>query len=347
MKTATDANKTNYNGLDLLKFILANLIIILHCGPLKDVSEVGHFYLEKGLTRLAVPMFFCISGFLVFRKIDVEHLDMKNLWKAIKRPFTLYVVWTIMYMPLIIPNFMTEKYAGMSILKKIIIFIRRFCLIGSWTPLWFFLGLCTATVVICVLLKMKLHPKMILLITLLLYLCGCLSDGYSWIGYVLIEKVDWLNKLCSIYTYIFGITNNGFLFGAFFMAMGMFIAKMKKPCISGKKALVLFIGSFIVLLIEITAISQYEPRDYSKLLALIPCTYFGFCFFKDLNLKDSKIWIYLRNMSVLMYGLHALFTEVNIENRVELYLFVLPVTLLCSVIIILLQKRVKWLKIFY
>lgn len=290
MKTAADANKANYNGLDLLKFILANFIIMLHCSPLKDFSAVGHLYLREGLTRLAVPMFFCISGFLVFRKIDIENLDTKPLWKTIKRSFTLYVVWTIMYMPLIIRDFMTEKYAGMSILKKIIIFTRRFLLIGSWTPLWFFLGLCTATIVICVLLRLRIHPRLILFISLVLYLCGCLSDGYSWMGYMLLDKVGWINKLCSIYMYIFGVTNNGFLFGAFFMAMGLYIAKREQSKTSIRKTLFLFIISFMMLIIEITVIAQYQPRDYSKLLALIPCTYFGVCFFKDLNLKDSKIW---------------------------------------------------------
>lgn len=104
MKIVLDAKKINYNGLDLLKFTLANFIIMLHCSPLRDLSLVGHFYLRDGLTRMAVPMFFCISGYLVFRKMDIEHLNMKHLWKMIKRPFTLYVIWTIVYMPFIIQN---------------------------------------------------------------------------------------------------------------------------------------------------------------------------------------------------------------------------------------------------
>lgn len=103
-------NTKQYQGIDILKFILANLIIVLHCAPLSAYTYYGNLLLSNGIARMAVPLFFCISGYFFFSKIDRETLPEKMLWKYEKRNFGLYVVWTIIYMPLIIQDFMTEKY---------------------------------------------------------------------------------------------------------------------------------------------------------------------------------------------------------------------------------------------
>lgn len=243
---------------------------------------------------------------------------------------------------------MTEKYAGMNSFMKIAIFVRRFLLIGSWTPLWFFLALCTATILVFILLKVRRSPKAILIFSLLVYIfIGCLSSAYSMVGEMLLEKFVWLDKIARLYTTIFGVTGNGFIFGFFYVALGMNLAIVKKDNSHQKKNVICFILAIMALFVEVTIVSRYNPNDYGMMLMLIPCTYFGFCFFKDLNLKDSKIWIWLWNMSVLMYGLHGLFTEIKFGNSVIHYLFVLSVTLVCATIIIILQKHIKWLKVLY
>ena len=122
--------QTQYRGIDLLKYILANLIIIVHCVPLVAFSSRGNLYLSNGIGRIAVPLFFCITSYFFFCKIDFDLLPMNRLWKYVRRNFGLYVIWTIVYMPLIIQNFMTEKYAGMSFFFKVLIFLRRFLFIG-------------------------------------------------------------------------------------------------------------------------------------------------------------------------------------------------------------------------
>ena len=116
-------NTKQYQGIDILKFILANLIIVLHCAPLSAYTYYGNLLLSNGIARMAVPLFFCISGYFFFSKIDRETLPEKMLWKYEKRNFGLYVVWTIIYMPLIIQDFMTEKYTNTSFVMKLAIFV--------------------------------------------------------------------------------------------------------------------------------------------------------------------------------------------------------------------------------
>ena len=50
-------------SLDVVKWVSALLIIIIHTNPFREI-EVLDFYIKEVLARIAVPMFFAISGFL-------------------------------------------------------------------------------------------------------------------------------------------------------------------------------------------------------------------------------------------------------------------------------------------
>lgn len=60
--------KSKYPSIDLMKFIAAILIIVLHTSPFADYSGVLNFGLRSIITVVAVPFFFCASGFLFFAK---------------------------------------------------------------------------------------------------------------------------------------------------------------------------------------------------------------------------------------------------------------------------------------
>ena len=86
------------------------------------------------------------------------------------------------------------------------------------------------------------------------------------------------------------------------------------------------------------------------LLSFILCTYFGVAFFKNLNLQDRGCWIWIRRMSVLMYGFHGLFTEIlkiYTADSAVFFVLVLAATYAAGVLILFMQKHIKWLKILY
>lgn len=337
-----------YQGIDLLRFILANLVIVLHCAPLAAYTYYGNLFFSNGIARMAVPLFFCISGYFFFSKIDKKTLPLEMLWKYEKRNFGLYVVWTIIYMPLIIQNFMTEKYENTTFIMKLAIFVRRFLFIGSWTPLWFFIGTCVAVALVYVLLKLKFSPNAILAISLIIYLSvGCLSNVYSMLGEMLVNKYHWLSTLSQIYLLIFGDTKNGFVFGFFFVAMGMKLAFSEKKDFSMKRNLICFMVSIGLLLVEVWLMSRFDPRDYNMMITLVPCTYFTFKLFLNIHLKERTLYKYLRQLSVLMYGIQGLFMQIQVGNSLQYYLFVLVASLMSGCIILYLQKYNKFLKILY
>ena len=71
------AKKTNYNAIDLGKFICAILVVTIHVKPFgANGSEVFTFlnlFLKQYIARIAVPFFFITSGFLLFRKTNHDN----------------------------------------------------------------------------------------------------------------------------------------------------------------------------------------------------------------------------------------------------------------------------------
>ena len=63
------ARQNYYYALDILKVMLAIVIILRHCGQsFFDVGSAFNIILTNTLSPLGVPSFFALSGFLFFRK---------------------------------------------------------------------------------------------------------------------------------------------------------------------------------------------------------------------------------------------------------------------------------------
>ena len=82
------------NIVDWLKVLFALLVVTIHTHPLKNVSETMNFWLLNYVARIAVPMFFAFSGYVLSRKIKQNPRYFKawclNLVK-------LLVTWTFVY----------------------------------------------------------------------------------------------------------------------------------------------------------------------------------------------------------------------------------------------------------
>lgn len=86
-------------GLDILKFLLAIMIIALHT-ELGSYNPSVHWVLTN-LFHIAVPCFFAISSFLFFRKIDSTPVNKQQsvFKKSITRYLILYLIWYILIFP--------------------------------------------------------------------------------------------------------------------------------------------------------------------------------------------------------------------------------------------------------
>ena len=51
--------RIQYNGIDVIKFIMAVFVVVLHTHPLEGISELLNFLLSDVIGRAGGPLFLC------------------------------------------------------------------------------------------------------------------------------------------------------------------------------------------------------------------------------------------------------------------------------------------------
>lgn len=121
-------------GLDILKFVMALLVVAIHAEAVNDIS--GLYEVASPLINCAVPVFFVISAYLVFRKIRVGSVTppYSSLIHFTKRLALLYVFWMVVQLPLVLH---TRHYMEMNLLGFIYNFILDITLRSTFHGAWF------------------------------------------------------------------------------------------------------------------------------------------------------------------------------------------------------------------
>lgn len=116
----------NYFLIDIFKIIMATLVVIIH------TVDVSNIYAHRVL-ELAVPFFFLASGFFLEKKCEysVSKVDTILLW--IKRLSSYYLLWTLVYLPVVTYGFIHDGY---SLTEALTTFIRQFLFAGSFFYAW-------------------------------------------------------------------------------------------------------------------------------------------------------------------------------------------------------------------
>ena len=176
-------NGTVYKGIYGMKFLMAILVVIIH------TTDWG----LGGLTDVAVPYFFLVSGFLLFRKIRGLALSgqksaiLKWTWRAAM----MYLVWTLIYMPFTIYGMCMDH---LTLRQALLQFIRNFIIVGhnylSW-PLWYLLSLVWCGVLIYLMKSAKIPLWMMFIISAIAYIAvresGVMDTGF-WHRYIMDRK---------------------------------------------------------------------------------------------------------------------------------------------------------------
>lgn len=92
-RSFADALDLRHNSFDLLRFVLAALVVLLHCYVLGGLASApGERFISARLGPLAVPGFFAISGFLITRSYVQSSSLVRYLWQRGVRILPAY--WT-------------------------------------------------------------------------------------------------------------------------------------------------------------------------------------------------------------------------------------------------------------
>lgn len=81
-----------YNSIDLLKFIMALLVVMIHVQPNRHSETLSEIF--NNLTSIAVPVFFVISSMFVFHKVNGGHFCLLSYCKRIG---LLYLCWFLIF----------------------------------------------------------------------------------------------------------------------------------------------------------------------------------------------------------------------------------------------------------
>ena len=136
--------KKQYAAVDIAKYVSALLVVCIHTFPFIDINEMLNTYFIQTICCLAVPFFFMISGYFLFRKIRNEEEDKDVLKKYLFRLLKIYLIWTVIYLPYTIYNYVQAQSGWMGIFS----YLRDFLLNGSYYHLWFLPALMTGTLIV-------------------------------------------------------------------------------------------------------------------------------------------------------------------------------------------------------
>ena len=211
-----------YPGLDVVKFLMALLVIEIHTNPFFVGGPGLATDIVRGVDCLAVPFFFIASGFLCFRKVSLNEFCSPDSPSSIRvretifRQLRMYLAWTILYLPI---TAWADVVAGNSAQKSMLLFVRGTLLIGenqySW-PLWYLLASVVAFGLIYGLLRSGISPMRVLLFSVVMLFAG--------FGLGLLR--DWnsvssaLKAPVGLYFKVFGSVRNGLFEGFFYVSVG-------------------------------------------------------------------------------------------------------------------------------
>lgn len=160
-------------SIDLSKYILSLMVVAIHVA-----SARGFWYeLMIPVLRLAVPLFFMISGYLLFvRMKELDH-DKQNeaLMKYLFRILKLYLAWLILLFPVTVWN---RKYFSEGIfagLKKI---LKGFVFGSTFPASWYLMALIIGTALVYIGSR-YMGNCVVFIVGTVLYIICCLLSNYG------------------------------------------------------------------------------------------------------------------------------------------------------------------------
>ena len=287
--------RKTYTSIDIAKFLLSLLIVVLHLNPFGE--QFG--WVRFPITRIAVPVFFMISSFLLFIKMtDVADSGEKKhiIFRFVKRNLQLYLAWFIVLLPLTVYNGEYLQNGFGYFLKDI---MPRLFLGSTFSASWYIMALIIGTLVTFYLSK-YIKNAGVLTVGVLLYTVCCLATNYR----CFLQESNIIVSFLNFYP-----TNIYLSFPAsiVWISIGKIVAEhleILKEIQLSKKLIATGIG-LILLFAEHFVISGYNLSNandcYFALLLLAPVL---FSVILSVDCKQSVFAKKLRIISTVMYCSH-------------------------------------------
>lgn len=330
-----------YKGIDVFKFIMALLVVVLHTHPLYQINGTLDFLTADVIARLAVPFFFAVSGFLLEKHIG-DGADVKGvLGGYIRKILGLYCIWTIVYLPVII----YEKIliSDDTLVRSMLTVVRDFFFVGSYGHLWYLPAVAVGSLMVYTLRKYLGEQKTAVILGIL-FLAGLLTQSYFGLLTYTVDADSILWKTMKAVKKIIVTCRNGVFFGSVFLYMGTWIARRNITVKSWKAVVGLSVSTLFFSMEETYLWKVGSVRETDMYLMLLPSVFFLTVLAARLSVKGDTV--FLRRMSMNVYYVHLYFKFIYREfidrhtgYNVGLFLF----TLIGALVVSYLMYRIAYL----
>ena len=293
----------------------------------------------NGISTVAVPIFFIISGYLFFSK----PFSMQRLKHQLLRILKLYLAWTAVYIPIIVLGDVLDNVSPIAGAMK---FIQNFIFSGSYFHLWFLPSLMIALVIVSFIHKFKTQYAAVIAVGL--FILGLLYESYRFL-------VPQLEGAFEIYGKIFLTTRNGLFFGTIYVYLGYIFTRKYTKTKSYQVTMGIAVSVFLLC---VEAILMFKYREISVMnltVFALPASIFIFIFAQqqEVNVKEDKL-LFLRKLSTVLFCVHPIFTTgfafvnehfISIPALCTFALVILGSTV-ASIIIVKLSEKYKLMSYF-
>lgn len=330
------SNNKYIAGFDLLKFLMATVIVSLHAEVTTVMSPpaAGCF---ANFQALAVPIFFVLSSYLFFEKLKNTQAPIKNLWLFEKRLLILYLIWSVIMLPITLRN---HDYLNYGILG-VLLWVKDFFFDYTFLASWFFGALLVATPIVYVLRK---KVFLLVFISLSLYCCFAFYD-------ILPLNLKYPYELYHRYL---GFPQRSFLCGVVWISVGCILSKydvmLRARDLLINSRLMLMGGVFLVVNCMLAA-CVWNWFQLIGVLAFIVCFYL--VLYGTTNSRIISICKTLRQSSIIIFCvhyplLHIIWRYVP-NDKIIAFGLALVLSFILSFLIVQLSKtkRLQFLKYLY
>ena len=267
-------------------------VVAIHTQPFENCSNPIILNVYQNVVSLAVPFFFIASGFLLSTKLKWpcnSDEDIKTIKAYTIRITKLYLLWSLIYLPLAVYAYVYLDENSRSFMRHVISYIRGLLLVGqhynSWI-LWYLLSVIYALIMIIFLLKKRFSLYRIAFIGVIIF----------FVSYFLTFIAKYEGEL-PVYLMLFqklirySISSGRILQGSFYIPLGMLIAHRT---FGEKIAYPLFIASFAAMMMT---------EGLTRSIFVAVCAVSLFVIVSRFT-SDSPVYPFICNMSTVIYFIH-------------------------------------------
>ena len=333
--------KYNSRLIDLLKFVLAVLVVGVH--TLYSVDFLG-----RPILRLGVPTFFIISSYLFFIKQNscaTVHERKQSLASYVKRILKLYLFWFVVLLPITVYN--NKWYINLGA-GTIVDIVQNFLFYQTFPASWYLMALIIGISIVWALAEKKVNDVWIIITGILLYLFCCMSSNSD----SLAAKVPVPGRALKSYEMVFTMPHNSFPAGILFIAMGKILAQ-RSFYVSNKLLLIVAFVLFVLLYCEYFWVKSFgvivSDDCYIMLPPLCLCLFMLIgqneklkLGFNTKPLRACSTIVYCSHISVAfcLYGVMRYYVEYDTTAyKLLSFLITLALSLLIAIVILRLEKR--------